>query len=496
MRSNKRKRKVPLFSKNDIEIARERPEVTLVAYDENLLERTRTQWQFGDWTSLAKLDRQPLQHHPDRAKLALMAAAGHLQTNSLEEAMRYIRLAKDWGCSNKLIVQILAAGAHNSLGRAAAQAGQQHRAYEHFEQSILLGTPGSDYRLLTQARSNVQFAQLGMSPPESSSMCEIVQSALDLDNATEPIFNNPTPNSPISIEKFFSDQDGDRAESLECLRKEVVGISSLGDLPSVEWVSAQHRGKNFYFAHFSGDYIPGKISEKNQFYEYLFLNLLARLHSHGKIVVDVGANIGNHSVFFAGVMSAQVVSFEPQPYNYFFLMANIFLNNLESKINIRNVAIGEEVGRIKIVQSIKNNYGSFTSDFSKIKFDEKSIVDSSFEVNVSTIDNELSGYRKNISIIKIDIEGMELSALKGAEHVIRESLPVISVECFKKSIFFEIKEYLSEFDYFVIDSANATPSFIFISRKNITHQQFLVKYLEMSSVGKFSSNNIFNEISE
>jgi len=42
-----------------------------VPCDENPLKRARTQWQFGDWQSLAQLDRATLQHHPDRAKLAL-----------------------------------------------------------------------------------------------------------------------------------------------------------------------------------------------------------------------------------------------------------------------------------------------------------------------------------------------------------------------------------------------------------------------------------------
>jgi hypothetical protein len=32
----------------------------LVPFDENLLERSRTQWQFGDWASLATLDRDTL----------------------------------------------------------------------------------------------------------------------------------------------------------------------------------------------------------------------------------------------------------------------------------------------------------------------------------------------------------------------------------------------------------------------------------------------------
>lgn len=57
----------------------------LVPFDETLLERARIQWQFGDWENLAKIDRDPLQHHPDRAKLALLAAAGRLQTGNNNE---------------------------------------------------------------------------------------------------------------------------------------------------------------------------------------------------------------------------------------------------------------------------------------------------------------------------------------------------------------------------------------------------------------------------
>lgn len=134
----------------------------IVPYDENLLERARTQWQFGDWESLAALDRNTLQHHPDRAKLALLAAAGNLQTNNTSAAKQFIRLAQDWGCSKKLISQILVSGVHNSLGRAAATAGQQPRALKHFESAIAIGTPGSEVRLITQARMGEQITQLGL----------------------------------------------------------------------------------------------------------------------------------------------------------------------------------------------------------------------------------------------------------------------------------------------------------------------------------------------
>lgn len=133
-----------------------------VPYDENLLERARTQWQFGDWKSLAQLNRDALQHHPDRAKLALLAAAGRLQTDQIDDAKKYIRLAKDWGANKNLLARILAAGVHNSLGRAAALDEQHQRALRHFEASIGLGTPGSEASLLTKARTNEQFQQMGL----------------------------------------------------------------------------------------------------------------------------------------------------------------------------------------------------------------------------------------------------------------------------------------------------------------------------------------------
>ena len=133
----------------------------LVPYDENLLERARTQWQFGDWQSLANLERDSLQHHPDRAKLVLLAAAGRLQIGQGSEAKQYIRLAQDWGCSKKHISQVLISGVHNSIGMAAAMGAHQQRAALHFEKAISIGSPSSDIQLLTQARTAHQVGQLG-----------------------------------------------------------------------------------------------------------------------------------------------------------------------------------------------------------------------------------------------------------------------------------------------------------------------------------------------
>jgi hypothetical protein len=167
----------------------------LVPFDENLLERSRTQWQFGDWASLAALSRDTLQHHPDRAKLALLAAAGQVQQGDTEQARHYIRLAQDWGCSKKLISQVLISGVHNSLGRAAAAGGQQVRALQHFGTAIAIGSPGSETALLAQARTTHQIHQLGLPPAANTT-----NTALSTTHNT----GAPTPHSGRELDALSS----------------------------------------------------------------------------------------------------------------------------------------------------------------------------------------------------------------------------------------------------------------------------------------------------
>lgn len=176
------RRRNKLATPKDVSLVDAYPEQAIVPYDENLLERARIQWQFGDWQSLAHLDRDLLQNHPDRAKLALLAAAGRLQINNPADARQYLRLAQDWGVSKKLVGQILASGVHNSLGRAATLAGQQTRGIKHFEAAILVGTPGADARLLTQARISQQCNELGVVPLQHHKVIRDITSG--------PVFRN------------------------------------------------------------------------------------------------------------------------------------------------------------------------------------------------------------------------------------------------------------------------------------------------------------------
>jgi FkbM family methyltransferase len=128
--------------------------------DAGLLDRCRTQWQFGDWSALAALRREDVEVHPDRAKLAMLAAAGHQQLGDIPSAKAWAGLVRAWGGDRKLLARLLVGGVYNTLGKAAAAHGQDVRALAHFQQAVK--GAGGDESLLVQARSVREVARLGL----------------------------------------------------------------------------------------------------------------------------------------------------------------------------------------------------------------------------------------------------------------------------------------------------------------------------------------------
>gem|GEM_PF-514440 len=104
-----------------------------------LFDRARIHWITGDWENLGQMDLESLEHHPARAKLALLFAAGRLQTDHREEGKKLFRMANQWGAEKKLALQVLFAGAHHNLAQASALAEQHPRMLRHRDSASRLG---------------------------------------------------------------------------------------------------------------------------------------------------------------------------------------------------------------------------------------------------------------------------------------------------------------------------------------------------------------------
>lgn len=180
-------------------------------------------------------------------------------------------------------------------------------------------------------------------------------------------------------------------------------------------------------------------------YEKNYLENVIKFLTKKKIVngvaIDIGANIGNHSIYFSQFYN-DVYAFEPNPKIY-----KALLINTEDHKNVYpfNLGLGNKQGQGYITISNRQNLGSAQINMSK---SEKET--SSQPINITQLDNFWGKIDKEIGLIKIDVEGMELKVLKGGINIIRNYKPVIIFEQHKddfKNNRSEVINFIRGMDY-------------------------------------------------
>jgi FkbM family methyltransferase len=176
--------------------------------------------------------------------------------------------------------------------------------------------------------------------------------------------------------------------------------------------------KHGYMLYNPNDLI-GKILETQGEFSGSEILLLRQLLKPGNVVIDVGANIGTHTLSMAAMVQPNgfVFSLEPQRITFEFLSANILLNNLINVFPL-HAAAGDKPGEILVPvvdPNITSNAGSFAIEGHKFGDD----------VRVITLDS-LSLAQCNL--IKVDVEGMEIKVLEGARQIIKQHRPILLIE--------------------------------------------------------------------
>lgn len=152
-------------------------------------------------------------------------------------------------------------------------------------------------------------------------------------------------------------------------------------------------------------------------YEPFETALLARLLQPGDVFLDIGANIGYHTLHASRIVgnAGHVVSVEPARDNLQLLRQNIAENGL-SNITVLPVAAGQAPGRLSLFEDEENK-----GDHRSYEIEGRS----SYEVDVAALDDELGRLRLRPRVVKIDIQGFEYYAVKGLERTIREADPLL-----------------------------------------------------------------------
>ena len=150
--------------------------------------------------------------------------------------------------------------------------------------------------------------------------------------------------------------------------------------------------------------------------------LMLSLLRPGDVVIDGGANIGLYTVSAAARVGREgcVISCEPSPTTMAILRANVDRNKLDW-VQLREVALAEAPGRMPIhVFEPGSGYTSFAP--------AQTASGTEIEVELATIDEIAATIPHAVTLVKLDVEGAELRALRGAAGLLEGARPDFIIE--------------------------------------------------------------------
>lgn len=186
-------------------------------------------------------------------------------------------------------------------------------------------------------------------------------------------------------------------------------------------------------------YIGRSIALYGEFSE-LEAALFRQICKMGDSVMEVGANIGTHTQVFSRLVGkrGKVLAFEPQRVVFQTLCANMALNSIVNVLAYQ-MALGENEGEVRIPPidySRVYNYGGISVDG----------FESGERVPLKRLDDFLDDIDR-LRLIKVDVEGMELQVLKGAQETIKTFSPILYVENDRIEKSESLLRYIDELGY-------------------------------------------------
>jgi FkbM family methyltransferase len=140
---------------------------------------------------------------------------------------------------------------------------------------------------------------------------------------------------------------------------------------------------------------------------------IAQLAKAGGLMVDVGANYGYYSCLWAAHHPQnRVITFEASPRNFSALKHNLVNNELESQVDVRQVAVGKERGSLPFTlgPEEQSGWGGLSVEWDK----------GEIEVCVVSLDEVFfNSGDERIDVLKIDTEGADTWVLQGAKQLLQ-----------------------------------------------------------------------------
>jgi len=201
--------------------------------------------------------------------------------------------------------------------------------------------------------------------------------------------------------------------------------------------SSRLKGKKWFKIHYKDLKIKILLKEKNGYvdqfiyrngiYEKEIIDLIISKVSKDSVFVDIGANIGQHSLIISHYVK-EVIAFEPLQFLTDQLRQSVEKNEI-GNIKIEQTGLGDKKETLSIyIDDHQSGYTTLLNHLEKMpglrKNENSKLVKQ--QVKIDTLDNYLGNQK--IHFIKMDIEGYEYYAILGAINVIKKHKPYIIME--------------------------------------------------------------------
>jgi FkbM family methyltransferase len=198
------------------------------------------------------------------------------------------------------------------------------------------------------------------------------------------------------------------------------------------------RNKKVYLLRF--DYnLTREMYHKKEWWEIFMLSYFKKYYRPNSNVIDIGGNVGTHTLLLSEIISPKSKIYVFEPVYADIIKMNVDENHLEDHVIIYNEGIGSKNETLTVPIYPRNcvrNFGRLSLINHETELTTylspsliKKCKTKMTPIKVVTLDSK---GLTNISIIKIDVEGMELQVLEGAMETIQRERPVLFMEIWKR----------------------------------------------------------------
>jgi FkbM family methyltransferase len=212
-----------------------------------------------------------------------------------------------------------------------------------------------------------------------------------------------------------------------------------------EIVQSTTENGGFRIHYLRKDKAIGRLFEQGFFWELWMHSVIGDMYEPGTDMIDAGAHIGTQTMCMADIVrdsntEGTVHAFEPIYYHMVLLNTRMYKEGL---VSVYPFGVNDVSGMLSTKIHPWNapndiNFGATALDPSLCDPEKISLYSGTYgpvQIPLITLDNarfESGNITRRVSVVKIDVEGMELNVLKGMQRILEEDRPFLIIEIWEQ----------------------------------------------------------------